>query len=129
MSAQKAVYARLLAFGGLTALVADRIYPQVMAQGVAYPAVSFLGVSELRERAFGATPGLVRARVQVDAWGSSNSSSAAVAAQILAALKDFKGTSNGVVVQWIFHEGTTDLFEDDIPVFRVSQDFEVIHEE
>jgi hypothetical protein len=125
----EALYSRLSNFAGLGALVGTRIYPRMLPQDPAYPAVSWFKVSAPRESAMGSDPGLVHARFQVSSWGLTLLNTRDTAEQVRLALQRYRGTLAGTVIQDIFIEN-----EDEIPaelvngvlVFQIASDF-VVH--
>ena len=113
MSVGKAIYARLVAHAGTTALVGTRVYPLRLPQGPTYPAIRYQVISAPREHAMGADTGTVHARVQVDCWATTYAGAKALAAQVILALSRWGGTSGGVVVEHVFLENEIDRFEPD----------------
>lgn len=99
---EEALVTRAAATAGLTALIGAgasmRFYPQQLPQKPTYPAVTYTQVSAPREQAMGSDPGIVQARVQLSAWGSSAQSARDVAEQLRAAFERWRGTVGGVVV-------------------------------
>jgi len=126
---EKAIFARLSAVAGLTALVSTRIYNEVIAQGAAYPCLAFTTVSTQRFPAMGANITLAKSRVQVNCYGATKLSAADVAVQVRAALSRWGGTAGGVVVQSIFDETQTSDYDDAIQKHRVIVEFMAWHEE
>lgn len=99
---QDGIFARLSGFAGLTALVpAARITPAERTQDAAVPAISYMVVSDVPDYAMQNQTGLVRARVQVDAFDDSYSGVWAVAEQIRLALSNCHGTYGGVVIDHV----------------------------
>lgn len=86
MTAETSLYSALDANVGLEALVANRIYPDVLPEGIAYPAVVFSRtktdpIPSISGQSFGADVDLA-----IAAWGTTRTSVDAVAAAIENAL-------------------------------------------
>jgi hypothetical protein len=131
MSLESEVYSRLSGFAGLTALVSTRIYPLRLPQDTTLPAVTFTRLSASRLSAMGSDPGLVRARVQYDAWTEGSGAfdgARAIAEQIRAALQRWRTTS-GTIVQDSFLESEVELYEADVSTVHVVLILEHIYEE
>lgn len=127
---EAAIYSRLTAYAGLTALVSTRISPLMLPEKTAFPAVSFFLVSRSKFPGMGSDGALTRARIQVDCWGASYKSAKDVATQVRGALNRYRGTSGGVTVQEIMIESEgPDLFEDETGIYHVPMDFMMFFEE
>ena len=86
MSVETTLYATLSSAAGVTALVSTRIYPDVMPEGVAFPAVVFSRsgtdpINGISGAKFGAT-----VEMAVATWGKTRTSADAVADAIEAAI-------------------------------------------
>lgn len=126
---EQAIYTRLGAFAGLTALVSTRIYPALLPQDPVYPAVTYTTISAERVSAMGADPGVARRRMQVSAWGATFTSASDVAEQVRAALQRHRGTADGTEILDIYVENTLDLYDDLAKVHQVVTDLDVVYRE
>jgi hypothetical protein len=127
---EEALFSYLSGHAGLTALVANRIYPLVMPQGTTLPAVTFSKVSGPRVHAMQQDAGLAYPRFQVSCWGATYKQAKEVAGQVRAALQDFKGTMGGpggVVVSGVFIQDENDLYEPNTQIYHVALDFVIWH--
>ncbi len=125
---EDAVFSRLTAFAGLTALIVSRIYPVRIPQNPTYPLASYQKISDVPEHAMGADAGVRRARVQVSAWAPAYSDAKDVAVQVILALSRFRGTIAGITIQEIFFENEVDLgFDLDAQVHQIADDFTVCY--
>ena len=110
---ETAIYQRLAAFAGLTALVggasAPRITPHLLTQDTAYPAVTYFVVSAPRETAMGSDPGIVHARMQVECWALKYLDAVNVAEQVRLALQRYRGTVAGTVILDTFIDDMRDF--------------------
>lgn len=78
MSAETILYSALSAAAGITAIVEDRIYPGLIPQGKALPAVVFLRAdTEYITTIHSSTPR--GSRVEMEVWGIAKTNSAAEA--------------------------------------------------
>lgn len=133
MSIRSQIYSRLSGYAGLTALVSTRIYPALIPQGAAMPAVTFTLVSATRPSAFGSDPGRVRARFQVDCWSDqaagSTSGADLVAEQVRAALQRWRTSSGSPEIFDSFIENSFETYEPETKIHRVSIDIIIWHGE
>ena len=125
MSIEETIYTRLSGYSGLSALVADRIYPNVKAQDAALPYVTYRRVSSTRYSAMGTDAPVVKARFQLDVFAATYDSMSAVRDQVRAAMQRWRNSGTGSTVQDTFIENETDLFEDDTRQQHVAIDVEV----
>ena len=124
---EQALVHALRDFTGLTDLVSTRIYPMMVPQGAALPAVTYRRVSGERVHAMVDDPGLAYPRMQVDAWGSTYASAKAVAAQVIACLQRWRGVVETVTVQDTYFSGDMDIYDPETERWQVSMDFIMWH--
>ena len=111
-----AIYARLIAHAGTTALVERRVYPLRLPQGIGslslpYPAIRFQVFERQRTHLMGADLNERHAEVQVDCYGETYRSAHLVALQAISALSRQEGTWGGVVVIHFFLDAATEIDE------------------
>ena len=123
---EEALYDRATTFAGLTALISTRFFPLKLPQNVVYPACSYHRVSSQHVMAMGADPGLARVRIQVDSFDKQYSGVKAVQRQVRLAFERWSGTHAGVTVADSLIETSVDFYDEDVNVFQVSMDFDVI---
>ena len=99
MTIEAAVYSRLGAVAGVTALVSTRIYPDQGPQKPTDPYITFRVVSERHEHHMTAAAGGVFARVQIDCWSRTSEDAAAVGEAVRNALQGWTGTAGSVAVK------------------------------
>lgn len=126
---EDSLFTRLSGFGGLTALVASRIYPNLAPQNAAYPHVTFRRVTSDRPSAMNRDSGVVRARFQFDTFNEAYDGARLVRDQLRAALQRWRDPGGTPVVQDVFLISETDLYEDDSRIHHLADDFEVIYRE
>lgn len=104
----------LKASTGLTALVSDRIYPDVMPDAPTYPSVTFQKVSGSSARGAMNDPPLMAASFQVSSWAKSRAQASKIAAQARKALdRKRKISVTGVALDDCFYESDVDMFDPD----------------
>ena len=124
-----ALFARLSGFAGLNALVSTRIYPPPAPQDALYPLVTWQEIDRQSIHVMGGTAGIVHIRYQVDSWAETLSGAKAVAAQVEAALDNWSGTSDGVVIKNCFLEsGQSSPYNDSEGLHRYIQDISIEYE-
>ena len=119
-----ALFSRLSGHAGLKALVSSRIYPPPAPQNAAYPLVTYQEIDRQPIHVMGGTAGVVHIRCQIDCWAETLAAAKAVAAQVAAALDNYSGTSDGIVIKNSFLEsGQSSPYDDSEGLHRYIQDF------
>lgn len=131
MSAEAAIYALLTAAAPVTALVGTRIYPGVLPNGQALPAIVVEQISAVRLGrldAFAATHP-TRSRIQVNLLSRDYPTLKALRTAVTAALQFQRGSIGGSSVISVLpdNEGP-DTFDAGMEVFHQPIDFMVTHE-
>jgi hypothetical protein len=75
---ESAVRNLLLSYPAVTVLVSTRVYPDILPQDPAYPAITYQEISGPRDYTLDGPDGVVTHRVQLDFWGATAASAAAV---------------------------------------------------
>ncbi len=130
MDLGQSVHARLTNYAPLTALVGTRVYPTLLPQGVTFPAVNYLTVSNVRSYSHQGRSYLARARVQISCWAETVAGAKAVARQARAALEAFTGAlggAGGVEVGYLFVANEVDLHDPETGRYQVALDFVIGH--
>lgn len=126
MAIQNHIYTRLSTYAGLTALVGTRIYPVVAPESPAYPLVIFDLIAPNKPKTSGGTSGNhIEALYQVSCWADTYASARAVAAQIVAALEDYAGTSDSTTIQMCYYESEREDFEPTTKKYSIPIDFTI----
>jgi hypothetical protein len=130
---EEAVYAILKAASGVTTLVggssSPRIYPNVVPQDAALPAMAYQRISSYRRATHGSPASLARPRIQITMMAESYSQVKGVAAAVREALDGYVGTPGGVTVQAVLSEDETDEFGSSNNLHVVRQDWMIWHAE
>jgi hypothetical protein len=101
----------------VAALVFDRIFPNVVPQGEAMPALTFQQISFPRDMTADGPSGLANPRIQVNAHATTYSGAKTLAVAVREALNGYHGTVNGIVIQLISLQD-----EGDVPVVNAGVD-------
>lgn len=129
---ESAVYAILKAAGGVTALVgggaSPRIYPNVVPQDVAVPAIAYQRISTYRRPVLDGAASLIRPRVQLTILANSYAAAKATAAACMAALDGYRGSIGGVSVGVAAAEDEEDQFGLSNNLHAVRQDYFIWHD-
>lgn len=122
MTTIEAIRAVLVADVPVNGIVSERVYPQVMPQGAALPAIVLTVVSDVPENTFDGTAAdrLSARRLQVDCYAKSY-----LAAQNLAAAVDQALSSLQAHDLSAERDNARDLYDDPTEIYRVSMDFTV----
>lgn len=126
---EAAIYTRLAAYEGLTALTSTRIYPLVLPQKPTYPTVTYQRMDGERESGMTAEHGMAHPHIQIDSWGKTYASAKAVATQVRGALQRWGDADASPAVLDCFLESDEDDYEPDTGVYRVRQDWLIWHRE
>jgi hypothetical protein len=132
MNIEEALYSKLTGDAGVAALVVARIYPNVVPQDIAMPAVAYQRISTTRVMAHDGPTGVASARFQFTVSGSTYSSARNVVNAIRTALDGFSGLmggTNGVIVEAIFVENDFDGYNQAGGEQVIRLDALVIHQE
>lgn len=105
---EEALIAKLLADGGVAALVGNRVFPVSRPQASALPALTLATMSNVPVYTDQGEAGIAEARVQIDCWGADYGSVKLTARAVKAALSAFFGTVEGVVFQYVLLDGERD---------------------
>lgn len=112
------VYQVLRDHAGVSALVSGRVYPLMLPQGCALPAISYQRVSTDHVASMDGYSGLERVRVQIDVMASTYAGAKALATQVMSAM-------NSTLLFKCVPDSQIDMLENDESTYRVSIDFMV----
>jgi hypothetical protein len=132
MNIEEAIYSKLTGDAGVSALVSTRVYPNVVPQDIAMPAVAYQRISTVRDMAHDGPLGIAHARFQFTISASSYSSARNVANAIRAAVDGVSGTwggEGGVVIEASWVENEVDGYNQAGEEQVVRMDVLVIHQE
>ncbi len=98
MSIEAGCYSFLTGVTALTAIVGTRIYPNSLPQNPVFPALTYALVSAPHDHTLTDAAGIVRARIQFDAYGYKLSEAVAITEAIRLALQRYTGSFGAKVV-------------------------------
>jgi hypothetical protein len=107
----------------------ERIFPVVLPQGVTAPSVVYKRISGVGDHTIQAPTGLAQVRMQIDAYAQTQSDADELSRLIKERLDGYSGPMGNVQVQGVFYDTMRDDYQDDVKLFRVSQDFMIVFEE
>lgn len=126
MSFEADLKAHLQGASAVSALVADRIYPVVVKEGAAMPAISYLLPFGAPENCLdGFTSGLASYSVQIDCWANTHDEATRLAAAVRDRMSTAASTFAGVVNQFPL----LDDYESDTKRYRRSIGWSGKHKE
>ena len=125
MPIESALYSKLAATSGVTALVSTRIYPNAIPQNASLPAIAYQVISTDRNYRHAGQSNVALPRIQITVEASSYSSAVAVCAAVRAALSGYQGTVGAVVIGGIFLETEYDGYNLDTDTTVRRQDYTI----
>lgn len=116
------VIAQALTAPAVVAIAGDRVFPNVLIEGVALPAVVYQVVSQIPQSSFDGSfdTRLFQSRVQIDCYARRYLDAQNLAAAVGAAIEALSSSS---AAAWM--EAQRDLFDNETQYHRVSMDFSV----
>lgn len=131
MSIKTALYSVLTAHAGVSALVDDRVYPNVIPQRgegpSRMPAIVYRQGTTDRQKTYCGTDGTRRDSFTVDAYSVTHDGADSLADAIEAALIDYRGIAGGRFIADVFLTSRGDLGDIDPGRYRVSLSFDIWH--
>jgi hypothetical protein len=110
---------------GVAALVADRVFTEVLPQAGDVPAVVFTEVAGDDDVALDGPTGLASRRVQVDSWARTRAEATELGLAVKAVLAGHAGAAAGLHVEGAFLLAERWDFDAETTLYRTSQDFEI----
>lgn len=123
MSLHGALATRL---SGQVSSVSGRAYRQKLPQNPTYPALTFRVIGDNPTHTMSHVATVSDALVEVIAWAATHSQAKATAEEVRTALDGWDGTEDGTTVQHAILNDGDDLYDDDLGVHGVAQDFFVM---
>lgn len=107
--------------------ITSRIYPHLMPQGAALPAVTYRVISRPHEHHTEGSAGAARARIQIDSWANTLLAATTLAEAIRLKLQGFSGDMEGTHIGSVTLDNEaimTELEEGtEFPIYHVASDF------
>lgn len=107
-SIEEAVYSRMTGFAELSALIGTRLYPVLIPQEVAEPAVAYQVITGLPTRSHTGYSNHQATRIQFTCQAGSYSQAKAVSKAVRHCWESFRGTVSGILIGGAFVENEFD---------------------
>ena len=120
-----ALCAYLSAYPGLVALVGDRVYADAAQQGTPKPYCVIVGVSDIQDRTLTGHSGAHEIRRQISCYAARGHDARMVEAQVVAALKTWRGSG----VAGVFIEDRYTVPTEDENLFHRAVDTLILYSE
>ena len=131
MDLETALTAALQADAGVGALVADRIYPQLVPQDATLPAIAYQVITTDGMHTHNGTTPLVRATVQLAIIASTYATAKQIRTAAKTLLDNFKGVMGGVgglQIEECFVSNEVDGYNAGTSSKTVRMDLEILHQ-
>lgn len=119
MSLDVKMHQALSGGAAIAALVSTRIYPLVLPQSVAYPAISYQRISNTGQMG---TTALRESRWQVNCWALTYTAAQALAVAVKNALEEYTATATAPRIKMVLVVNELDDFDPEANIFRVIVD-------
>ena len=126
---EAAVYSILSNNTDVTGLVSTRIYPELLPQDCALPAVTYARISTMRHSAMEADPNFAETRMQISSWSSSFSVVQNLSDKVRLAFWRFTGSTASVTIEDVWPENETQLYDSVTETHQMAIDFMITHRE
>lgn len=121
----------LLSDAAIAATVGDRIYPNVLEQGIKHTSIVYSRISGLGDHWMQGPTGLNRPRYQIDCWSLAPGDASALADLVKEHLDGYRGPmpygtnspQDFITVQGVFFTDERDDFDTESQMFRMSRDY------
>jgi len=112
----------------VSALVSDKIYPMVLPQNFAMPAIVYRNNGiEKRSNYDTTSEAFTQTNLTIDAIADTYTQVKAVSQAIFDALHNFRGTQSGNVIYSIEQDSYLELYDDGLEAYRSSRIFLINH--
>ena len=112
---------------GVSAIVASRVYPLVMAQKTTLPAITYQTPALKPDRNLAGNTGRMTATIQLNAWAETYTAVKALAKALRSALNDYSGAMGSDTVQRSGVQSETDGWDEETGFFRVSMQITIVY--
>jgi hypothetical protein len=132
MAVENALYTILTGNVALAALVSARVYPGVIPQNIALPALAYQVIATERDYHHGGQQNTAGPLVQITVEAASYSSAKSVAAAVRVALSGYRGTvgtTNSTEIRGVFLENEYDGYNLETDISTVRQDYRILWKE
>lgn len=119
----------VLADAAIAAVVGDRLFPEVVPEGVRAASIVYTLVSENQSYTMKARSSLVNPRYQIDCWAPERDDALALANLVKERIDGYRGVmgtgGNAVTIRGIFQVNDRINFDDTVQMSGVSRDYDV----
>lgn len=129
MNIEDGLYSYLTNNAGVKAIVASRVYPLVIAQKTALPAITYQTSSLKPDRNLSGNTGRMTATVQLNAWAETYTEVKSLAEALRSALNDYSGAMGSDTIRRSGVESETDGWDEETGFFRVSMQITIVYTE
>ena len=109
--------------------ITTRVYPVALPQSPTYPLILYTKITGMRDHHLQGPSGHAHPRFQIEAWAKTYTEAKTLADAIREALDGYSGTAAGTKIGSCLIESEQDIYESEIEVYRVIQDYFIWHEE
>ena len=109
--------------------ITTRCYPVTIPQSPQYPLILYTKITGMRDHHLQGPNGRAHPRFQIEAWSKTYTEAKALAKAIREALDGYSGTASSTKIGSCLIESERDIYESEIEVYRVIQDYFIWHEE
>ena len=113
----------------MSALIANRFYPNKLPQDVKLPAMTYQRISGQRVHSHGGNSGLAFPRFQFSAWAKKYTQAVDLTEKLRLAIDGFRGTVLGVRIDVILFQGDRGFYENDLDIHQIASDYIIWHNE
>jgi hypothetical protein len=109
--------------------ITTRCYPVMIPQSPVYPLILYTKISGMRDHALEGPSGMAHPRFQIEAWAETYDEAKGLSEAIRSALDGYTGTSDSTYIGSCLLDSERDIYESEIDVFRILQDYIIWHNE
>lgn len=106
-----------------------RIFPVTIPQDPIYPLILYTKISGMRDHILQGPSGFAHPRFQIDAFAETYTAAKSLANAIRKALDGYRGTVLDTRIGSCLIDSERDIYESEIKIYRVSQDYLIWCEE
>ena len=133
---EEAIFAKLSGDPSVSALVGSRIYPVRMPDnaiaGGLLPCITYQRIATVRQHTLDRPSTIAESTFAIECWGRPTQSiveSKLIARAVQRAIDGFRGSILGIDVFGVLSQNESDQYEDEVDLYRTSQDYVIYHAE
>jgi hypothetical protein len=109
--------------------ITTRCYPVKLPQNPTYPLILYTKISGMRDHHLTGPSGHAHPRFQIEAWAETYAGAKTLSEAIRGALDGYTGTASSTKISSCLLDSERDVYESEIEVYRVIQDYLIWHDE